>query len=51
MTNDEFERLYPVLDRLEEAHFFLHGLEDYYHVADRITRLVNRLTPEIEVVP
>lgn len=34
MTDNAIQRLSPALDRLAEAHFFLHGLETYYHFSN-----------------
>ena len=31
------ERLDAAMDRLREAHFVLHGMEEYYHFADPFT--------------
>ena len=51
MTEDESERLYPAFDRLQEAHFFLHGLEDYYHVADPFRWHLNAFLRAIKEIP
>jgi hypothetical protein len=51
MTKDELERLAPALDRFQEAHFFLHGLEDYYHFADRFRWHLNAFLRALKEVP
>jgi hypothetical protein len=51
MTQDELERLWPAGDRLQEAHFFLHGLEDYYHFADPFRWHLNAFLRPIKEIP
>ena len=51
MTKGEIARLSPALDRLQEAHFFLHGLEDYYHFADPFRWHLNTFLRAIKEIP
>ena len=51
VTKDEFERLEPTVDRLQEAHFFLHGLENYYHFADPFRWHLNTFLRAIKEIP
>src|SRR5665213_2536515 len=47
----DIDRLYPALDRLQEAHFFLHGLEVYYHVASPFRWHLNTFLRALKEVP
>jgi hypothetical protein len=51
VTKDEFEKLSPAVDRLNEAHFFLHDLESYYHFADPFRWHLNAFLRSIKEVP
>jgi hypothetical protein len=51
MTKEELERLSPALDRLQEAHFWLHGLEAHYHNADPFRWHLNAFLRAIKEIP
>jgi len=45
------ERLESAMDRMQEAHFFLHGLEEYYHAADPFRWHLNAFLRALKEVP
>lgn len=47
----DIERLESAMDRLQEAHFFLHGLEQYYHFANAFRWHLNAFTRALKEVP
>jgi hypothetical protein len=51
MTKEEQERLSPALDRLAEAHFWLHGLEAHYHNASPFRWHLNAFLRAIKEIP
>ncbi len=51
MTQDELDRLSPALDRLQEAHFWLHGLEAHYHDAGPFRWYLKAFLRSIKEIP
>ena len=45
------EGIEAALDRLEEAHFFLHGLEEFYHFATQFRWHLNAFLRPLKEVP
>src|SRR5690242_7245127 len=45
------ERLAPAMDRIQEAHFFLHGMEESYHSADAFRWNLNAFLRALKEVP
>ncbi|MGC4080482.1 MAG: hypothetical protein QM702_26225 [Rubrivivax sp.] len=44
-------RIEPALDRFREAHFWIHGLEDYYHYSDPLRWHLNAYLKSLKEVP
>jgi len=44
-------RIEPALDRFREAHFWIHGLEEYYHFADPLRWHLNAYLKALKEVP
>ncbi len=51
MSNHPYERIGTVLDRFQEAHFWIHMLEQYYHSADPFRWHLNVFLKAIKEVP
>src|ERR1043166_4381867 len=51
MTQDELDGVSPALDRLQEAHFWLHGMEAHYHHADPFRWYLNAFLRAIKEIP
>jgi hypothetical protein len=51
MTSEDIERLGPAMDRFREAHFWLHGLEEYYHFAEPFRWHLNAFLKALKEIP
>lgn len=51
MTDEVYQKLNPVIDRLQEAHFWIHMLETHYHNADPFRWHLNVFLKAIKEVP
>jgi hypothetical protein len=51
MSGDPYVRLGPALDRFQEAHFWVHLMEVYYHRADEFRWHLNVFLKAIKEVP
>jgi len=49
--SDAYQRIGPALDRFQEAHFWIHMLEQYYHMADPFRWHLNVFLKAIKEVP
>jgi hypothetical protein len=51
MAKNTVDQLFPAIDRLQEAHFFLHGLEEFYHFANQFRWHLNAFLRALSEVP
>ena len=51
MSNSPYEKIASALDRFEEAHFWIHMMEKYYHLADPFRWHLNVFLKAIKEVP
>jgi hypothetical protein len=50
-VSDGFEKLASTIDRFQEAHLWLHTMEDYYHFADKFCWSLNVFLKALNEVP
>jgi hypothetical protein len=51
MTSNGFDKLNSTLDRFQEAHLWLHTMEDYYHFADKFRWSLNVFLKALNETP
>lgn len=51
MSDCPYEKIGPALDRFEEAHFWIHMMEKYYHLADQFRWHLNAFLKALKEVP